>query len=179
MSDRGDQDFGVETVGVDHIDGVADGVHSVGSVIVDSANEVGDVGCASFGGHEGLAYGEDEGDVGADSFVGEGGNELDPVLDEGDLDHDLGIPAGDLQGFFEHGVVVGCDYFGGDCAFGHQLADLENDLFEGLSGFGDEGWVGGNSVNHAPFGGLFYFVQITSVNKELHRFAVYRVKGTY
>lgn len=174
MTHGGDEDFAIEAVGVDHFDGVADGVHSVGSVIVDSADEVGDVGRAGFGGHKGLADGEDEGDVGADSFVGEGGDELDAVLDEGDLDDDLGAPAADFQGFFEHGVVVGGNDFGGDCAFGHQLADLEDNFFKGFSGFGDEGWVGCDSVDHAPFSGLFHFVQITGINKELHRFAVYR-----
>ena len=168
MSHGSDQDFGFESVSVNHFNGVANGVHSVGAEIIDSANEVGNVGCSRLGRHQRLANRENQRDVGADAFVRQRGNQLHARFDQRNLDHNLLVPARYFEGFLQHRVVIRGDDFGRNRSAGYQLTNLENGLLKALSGLRDEGGIGGNAIQYPPIRGLTDFFNITGINKELH-----------
>lgn len=165
MADAGDEHFALEAVVLDHVHGVGDGAHTVVRDVVDSTDEVGNERRARFGGHQGLRDGEDERHVRADALIAQGLDQADARLDERDLDHDLRMPARDLESFLEHRVVIRRDDFGANRAARNEFANLEHRFAEALAGLRDKGGIGGYAVDDAPLGGLAYFFDVAGIDE--------------
>ena len=96
MSNRGDQNFALIAIFVNHLHRFGDGFHPVRRNVVDPTNKVADECSPNFCGEECLADRENEGDIRSDSFLRQGLYELDARFDHRDLDDDLGVPGMDL-----------------------------------------------------------------------------------
>lgn len=165
VSDRRHEDFAIVSVSVDHVHRTADRFHSIAGDVIDAADEVGNIGRPDLGGEQGLGDGKDQCAVRSDSPVREGFNERNAGLDERDLDDDLGMPRGDLEGFLEHGVVIGGDNLGADVAVGDELTNFENGFLEPLPAFGNESRVRRYAIDDPPIGGLLYFFYVSGIHE--------------
>ncbi len=168
VSDAGNQNLAIVSIGVHHFDRSGYCVHAVVRDVVHTANKVADECRSCLRCKQSLRNSEDEGHVGLDVFIRKRLDQSDSRLDEGNLNNDIRMPGADLHRFLQHRVVVGCDNFSADFTLGNQFADFKDGLFESLSGFCNECWVGGDAIQNPPLSSLSYFFNITGVYEQLH-----------
>ena len=119
------------------------------------------------GGEEGLGRAEAERDVDLGAFIGERAADLEAVPGEGDLDGDVLGDLGEVPAFGQHLVMADGCHLGADGAL-DQVADLGHDLQEVAAALGDEGGVGGHTVDQTALRQVPDLGHVRRIDEELH-----------
>jgi len=85
----------------------------------------------------------------------------------GHFNHHVGVNAGQLAALLDHLIRFGGHHFRADAAI-DDLADAANLLLEGLPLLGDQRRIGGDSIEDSPAGPFAEFLQVGSIQEDLH-----------
>src|SRR3970040_1126629 len=169
MAEAGGQHLSGQVVAVEYLDDLPHYRHPLLADVVQPPDEGADVGGAGLGRQERLVRLEDKGGVDLDPLLGGAVDRLQAVLVQGDLDHDIRVPLGDVPRLFHepigvpgqalrrHGAIDDGAYFEDDVA-----------VVGAGGGLGPEGGVGGDAADHGEPGGGGALVYAGRVQPELH-----------
>ena len=167
IADRGGKDFGVEFIVV--IDGanLGDQVHTVGPIVVQTADEGRDIGRTRLGGQQGLCRREAKGYIGGNALDRKFRRRDQALAGKRQLDHDIGRNRGEPCAFRQHSGDIGGRHLGTDRPL-DEITDLGNDLQHRAARFGNQGRVGGDTIHKAGGDQVLQDLGVGGVEKELH-----------
>lgn len=170
VANTGADDLGLGVLMTEDFGNVLDQGHALASDVIQSAKKGADVGGAGARGKEGLCGREDEGYVGADALGRQDFDGLQALGAHGDLDDDIGVDGGQLEGFRHHFFVLQRDNLGRDRAVDNGGNFLYH-LFEVPSLLGDQRGIGGNAADDAQIPCFLDFGYVCRIDKDFHNFS--------
>src|SRR5210317_23779 len=167
-TNRSDDDLGAVAVVVKNSADLINTFHADVTDIIQAAHERRNVGGSSFGREQGLQRREDQGQVGFVTFFTQGLGRFEPFFGDRQLDDDLVlVELGQSLCFADHAGGVSGNNFSRN-----RSIDQGDYLFEYFvkvaTTFGDQGWIGGDSVDQSQLIGGGDFFNIRCIDKKFH-----------
>ena len=167
VTDRRDQDFGVERVIVVDQADVFDQLHAVEAIIIMTADEGRDEAGAGLGREQCLVSREAKGDVHHHAIVGQRLAGLEAVDGQRHLDADIGGDLPQDRGFLHHRLMVERDDLSRYRPV-HDAADFLDHFQELAARLVDQRRVGGDAIQQAGGGQVTDFGNVGGVDEEFH-----------